>query len=82
MRHSRELFRLDITHTKKRLIMKTVEQWKRVPRKNVLSIPLKVFNTRLDKALEQHDLISELAQLSAGGWTRDLLKSLPICIAL
>jgi len=43
--------------------MKTVEQWNRVPREIVLSIHLEVFSTGLDKALEQHDLISEQAQL-------------------
>lgn len=43
--------------------MKTLEPWNRAPRDIVLSIPLEVFNTRLDEALEQDDLISELVQL-------------------
>lgn len=45
---------------KKRLIMQTVEQWNKVPRKFVLLIPLEVFSIRLDRDLKQHGLISEL----------------------
>lgn len=37
MRDFRELFRPDIIHTKNRLIMKTAEQWNRMPREIVLS---------------------------------------------
>lgn len=57
--------------------MKTVEQWNRVPRKFVLSIPLEVFSIRLDRDLEQQGLISELVQLWAGILKRGFLNSLP-----
>lgn len=66
LRDFKELLRLDITQKKKkkkRIAMKTLEPWNRAPREIVLFIPLEVFNTRLDEALEQDDLISELVQL-------------------
>lgn len=69
MRGFKEIFRLDNTNKKKWLIMKTAEQWNRVPRKFVLSVSLEVFSIRLDR--------DQLVQLWEGVWIRGFLNSLP-----